>query len=190
MALETAGYICAVKRFFCICLISLLVLNLSAIAVIFSVRQYQIRREMQERMLSDLPESALQVIALHPSEMKNLVWHHPTEFFYQGEMYDVVRREQCSDSLTVFYCLADSRETELFAFLEPFISKRTGNDPLTAHTVKAWFEIFSGIFLPDSPAIQLPLQSHDAMCWLFMNHYHAPVIARDGHPPQPRPAIS
>lgn len=165
-------------------------MNMTGVALIFSIRQYQIREQVQQQILKDLPESSLQTFRLHPAELNRLVWNGPKEFFYQGEMYDLVRTERRGDSSVLLYCLPDTRETELFAMMESFISKRAGNDAQTMHTVKGWFELFSEIYLPASPVIHWSPQAPAATRWAFLDNYHSPVMTKFSPPPQCRPAIS
>lgn len=159
-------------------------MNMTGVALFFSVRQYQIKAQVQQQILKDLPDSSLETLRLHPADLKRLAWNNSREFFYQGEMYDLIRTEFQGDSLLLLHCLHDARETELFALMETCISKHCGNDPQTMHALKGWFELFSEIDMPAAPVLYLGPHLHGNARWAFHHHYHPPVISRFSPPPQ------
>jgi hypothetical protein len=94
----------------------------------FEIQQDQIRREVKWKIAEGLPDQDLTLIKLTTSEAeKSLRWKHSKEFEYQGEMYDIVRKEQKGDTL-IFHCWWDYKETKLNQELAGLVMNLMGND--------------------------------------------------------------
>ena len=98
---------------------------------IFKIRQYEIRREIKQRIKAGAPDQELSLIKI-PKTLEEKP--HPAfrridegEFRYDGNMYDVVRQEAHGDT-TWYYCLSDEKETQLFANLDDLVKREMSRD--------------------------------------------------------------
>lgn len=73
----------------------------------------EVRHEVKEKLLADLPKEALVLLKFTQQEAEaQLDWEHEGEFEYQGQMYDLVEQEVRGDTL-YFWCWPDQKETQL-----------------------------------------------------------------------------
>jgi hypothetical protein len=98
----------------------------------FKIRQYEIRREIKQRIKAGIPETEL---ALHkiPNTLEiktNSAFQRidEREFRYDGVIYDVVRQEIHGDT-TWYYCLRDEDETRLFANIDELVQQDMAGNP-------------------------------------------------------------
>lgn len=87
-----------------------------------------VRKEVKRSIIAGPDKEELVLLRFHKEETKSkLRWEHSKEFAYEGEMYDVVQKEQRGDS--VFYrCWWDNEETKLSRQLSGLLSKNLGQD--------------------------------------------------------------
>jgi len=100
--------------------------------LIFKIQQYQIRKEIKQRIKAGVPENELVLLKIPRAleEKPNPVFQriHEREFRYEGKMYDIVRREIHGDT-TWYYCVSDEKETVLFANLDELVNRETSQNP-------------------------------------------------------------
>ena len=100
--------------------------QLAGYLLIFKTQQFQIRKDIKYRIKAGIPDDELVLITIQNSLLddKNPIfqWIHKKEFRYNGNMFDIVRKQVYMDS-TQFYCLSDHQETQLFANLEYLVKK-------------------------------------------------------------------
>ncbi len=87
------------------------------------------RREVKKLMIAGLKDEQLTLLSFSiPEANKILKWKHDKEFQYQGQMYDVVKKEIRGDS--IFYvCWWDHKETLLNKQLDQLVKINTGSSP-------------------------------------------------------------
>lgn len=97
---------------------------------------------------------ALEIIRVHKSEIKNIVFKdNGKEIYFNGEMYDVKKKIVEGDYL-VFKCVNDKKENQLIANLENHVQNNISAAPSSGHKqndiskniVKDFF--FTGIAIP------------------------------------------
>jgi hypothetical protein len=83
-------------------------------------------REVKE--LADTDE--IQILVFDKSDIQKskieFMWIHSDEFRYNGDMYDIVKKEENENQL-ILYCLNDSRETKLEKDFERELDNNTKN---------------------------------------------------------------
>jgi len=71
-------------------------------------------REVEE--IADTNADEIQILVFDKSDIQNskidFIWIHSNEFKYNGDMYDIVKKEENENQLKL-YCLNDSKETKL-----------------------------------------------------------------------------
>jgi len=101
---------------------SILLLTFLAPALVLvswhKVKLYETKKQLKWKLAEAVHSSDLVLFKLTQAEAnKQLNWEHEKEFEYQGEMYDVVKKETDGDTL-FFYCWWDKKETKLNKKLE------------------------------------------------------------------------
>lgn len=92
--------------------------------------------------LARLKQSDLTQLVLSPAEVRKLDWEDESEFCYGGRMYDVVDVEK-KTGRTVYWCLADEKETALLdAYLQ---MQNSSSDKDPSHSL---FKLLKVPFLP------------------------------------------
>ncbi len=102
-------------------LVALLLIQMQGTWLVFKLQQTAIRYEVKQQIKAGVPASDL--VTLHIAK----VWEetpnarfereHSKEFRFDGEMYDIIRSRDEGDT-TVYICIHDVKESELFADLE------------------------------------------------------------------------
>lgn len=99
---------------------------------IFKIQQYEIRREIKQRLKAGVPETELVLLKILKTLEKksNPAFQriHEREFRYDGNMYDIIRQETHGDT-TWYYCLSDEKETQLFANLDELVKQDMAGNP-------------------------------------------------------------
>ncbi len=99
-----------------IALLSFFFLHLAGFYIYFGIRQVQIHREMRSK-LKDLPADQLDVIHLLTTAYQRALRDDGDEIEVNGKMFDIARVEINQNQVSI-YCLHDSAEDNLLAFLD------------------------------------------------------------------------
>lgn len=99
---------------------SLIILFIASLTVPFisvfswlQIEKSALKREIKHQIMDLTSDEELISLTFHKNDtLKLLDWEHSGEFEYQGEMYDVVRREYQDDKVT-YHLWWDHEETEL-----------------------------------------------------------------------------
>ncbi|MCG3166528.1 MAG: hypothetical protein POELPBGB_02307 [Bacteroidia bacterium] len=109
-------------------LLLILLFNISGHFVTFKLSQHSIKKEIKRKIKSHVPETELTVFTFSIAELNKLDWEEKgKEFSLKGNMYDVVKKQQTADSITL-YCINDIQEKSLFANLEELINRQMNSD--------------------------------------------------------------
>lgn len=124
-------------------------------------RKAAIRESVKERILAGVGENELVELrfTVHDSKTE-LEWEHAREFEYLGEMYDVVRSVQHSDSVT-YWCIHDKAETQLNRQLESLTDQAASHDPQRQASVSNYLD-FLKTWSIDLPLFLLPIKEEMA----------------------------
>lgn len=113
---------------------------------IFMVERWHIRKEIKRSIKSSIPEKDLHRISFSKSTGEINWVREGKEFSVNGQMYDIVKSEECLDTIH-YYCISDDEETELFAHLDERTKKQMENDPAAARRpVKQLLKIVTSLF--------------------------------------------
>jgi len=122
----------------------------------FAVREAQIERKAQEAMLG-LSDDQLFHFSIHHVDSSRLFrWEHSREFEFQGQMFDVARRESRGDSLH-FWCYWDTAETDL----KESEAKANWHDPADSPMPMAWLMQWIQVWIVPDGSLVLPEVSAD-----------------------------
>lgn len=184
MMLRNISTFALVKRIPAILLLLSFSCGFSGVLVLFRLQQIRIRREVKSRIERGIPDSALQVILLHPANAAEFEWQGADEFGYRGDRFDIVRKEVLSDTSTLYYCVNDRQESRLLASLHVLVKNKSDrNTPAGRAAVKLHgFYYLLPIQAPKSEA--LPGLARPAPVWHYADHYISPTIRIIFPPPR------
>ena len=81
--------------------------------VVLHIQKKKVQREIKWSIAKGLPKSELTHLSFKSNEVDARVeWKHNKEFRFEGEMYDIVQKQQQGDSIH-FWCWWDKEETLL-----------------------------------------------------------------------------
>ncbi len=152
---------------------------------VFEIQKHEIRREIKQQIKAGVPETEL--VLLKILERKpDLTFQHVDkhEFRYDGKMYDVVRQESHGDT-TWYYCLADEKETQLFAHLEELVKRDMRQNSERQQRIERLLSLFGQLFF--SPHDEASLV--DAREEMASSHYCFGLKIWIDPPPTPPPEV-
>ena len=101
-------------------------------------------------MISGINRDELVLLKFTKTEkQQKLKWKHSREFEYNGEMYDIVAREEKGDT-SFFWCWWDHEETKLNKQLKELVSYQFGKNPGKQENQKRFFNFFKTIIFTAS----------------------------------------
>lgn len=125
------------KKLLAFILIAIFLYNQMGYFIAFKIKQYEVRREIKARIKSSVPQSELTVIRIESGKENKLQWiKENKEFRYNGNMYDVVRKEMAAGAV-IYHCINDVQEKQLFNDLNEHVSNHMNDQPVNEkNTIK------------------------------------------------------
>lgn len=112
-------------------LLGIFLFNTAGYVIAFKVLQYKIRKEVKHEIKRQLPSSELSVIEVSKKQLQDIIWEKENEeFYYKGNMYDIVRSDESVTSVT-YYCINDKQEEALFENLDEYIDNNIASQKST-----------------------------------------------------------
>jgi hypothetical protein len=99
--------------------------------IAFRLNQLDIHNQMRSEILGKTPDSKLIQIYETPQNKSEIAWLEDREFSYKGGLYDVVRSEKNTNGSTIYFCLNDAKEEELFSQLGENITNQLDANKMT-----------------------------------------------------------
>ena len=119
-----------------ISLLLLLFLSQAGYHFYYAFEREQLRREMKEQLLAELPESPLELII---QEEHTINWEDSgKEFYLDGRLYDVAKVKKINGKIFL-YCLADKKEDGLVQDMAKLVrsgSDANNSDAAGKHSIK------------------------------------------------------
>jgi hypothetical protein len=166
--------------------ISIFLFNSVGYFVVFKTAEFELKSEIKIKIKQGLPTKELVTLTIPSKELKTIVWHDGgKEFSYKGKMYDVVKSEQIENAIT-YYCIDDSKETNLFANLDEHINanvittntgKQHPTKKLNDHVVKIYFCQKNTFYFQSHPTTIEAIAAHQFMV-------SNPFLGSDTPPPR------
>ncbi|MBS1783182.1 MAG: hypothetical protein JSS78_08950 [Bacteroidetes bacterium] len=162
-----------------------LAFNMAGTPILFKARQYSIKQEIKQQLLSNYPAYKLHPILVSNKNKHEIIWQEKNEFSYQGKMYDVAFANSENDSCLIYWCIEDHEETNLYAGLNEIVSRTVETDRTSGQTAKRLFKFLSELFLPEQ-SIAVYLVNRQQLPHLILPHspYHSPWIDLFQPPPK------
>lgn len=143
----------------------------------FALRQ-QVRKEVKTQLKEGVPDDQLTRFAFsRTSPPPGVQWIHEGEFRFYGQLYDIVRAEQRGDT-TLYYCINDHAEQQLFANLDAAIRDTLGTSKSARATHSALKHLVFYALVPEQQ-YSFSFWKPQARTPCFMEtqtHLHTPSI--------------
>lgn len=156
--------------------------------VIFKIQQYQVRREIKQRLKAGVPEHKLLLLkiprALEEQPNSSFQRIHSREFRYQGNMYDIIRQELHHDT-TWYYCILDAKETGLFANLDEMVKRETAQNSRNKPQLERLYQLLNVLFIVQRVLPQPPASKKERA----LANYHLGLQTWISTPPTPPPKV-
>jgi hypothetical protein len=146
------------KKILSILFLLVFVYNLAGFFIVFKCQQYSVKSDMKALLKKDIPDSKLDKIIIPDADINSgtsdfRYLDDNKEFFYNGKLYDIAR--SYDDGIkTVFYCINDMNEEQLYSKLEEHIQRNNDqNIPGKTQTASLLKGMIKDYF-PQRPLIQ------------------------------------
>jgi hypothetical protein len=152
----------------------------------FTGRLVLVRHEVTARLATDTHTGPLVKLTFARGDVRDLLeWEHSREFRYRGEMYDVARTEETTDSIT-YWCHHDVKETSLRREISTWLARTFGGgDNGTPAPVRQLVHFFATLYPPGMIdfAGDIPSEKQGRP----YGNYSIRSDGRSVHPPVPPP---
>ncbi|MGB3947378.1 MAG: hypothetical protein WBM13_05320 [Bacteroidia bacterium] len=110
------------KKAFSFVLLAIFLFNIVGYFIAFKIVQHKVRSEVKTAIKQTLTANQLTVIEIYKTGQNQLIWKEKNkEFYYKGELYDIVKTEEKTESI-IYYCINDKQEEQLFEHLEEHVN--------------------------------------------------------------------
>ena len=118
------------KRLISIIFLCLLVMKIGGYFTFLTIQQIIFREEAKEKILQHLPTNKLTKLRFSDHEFHAIDWEETNqEFYYEGNLYDVVRIE-FEQKNHIIFCIADENETEIYSELQQMSKAQNDEIPI------------------------------------------------------------
>jgi len=105
-----------------------------------------VRKEVKHQIIAGIKKEELVMLKFSKEDsLKKLKWKHSKEFGYQGQMYDIVKKEIKGDT-TYYWCWWDSKETKLSKKLDNILDYVMGNDMQKRESQKRLAKYYKSLY--------------------------------------------
>lgn len=115
------------KNVFALFLLVIFTFNIWGSYCVLRIRQFQIRKEIVQKIKQGVSESDLTIFKITPENKNQIIWENNDEFIYKGTLYDVVYTQIIDQNTKVYHCLSDLQETNLIANYDKDLEKNGKN---------------------------------------------------------------
>jgi hypothetical protein len=175
----------AMRIVFAKILLLFMLLQAAGYIFVFEIQKHEIRREIKQQIKAGVPETELVLLKIlegKPNPAFQRVDEH--EFRYDGKMYDIVRQKSHGDT-TWYYCLADEKETQLFAHLEELAKRDMSQNSERQQRIERLLSLFALLFFSHHDEASLA----DAAEERASSHYYFGLKTWIDPPPTPPPEV-
>ena len=117
------------KKLISIVIVAIILFNTLGNLIVFEGMYYTIHKNVRTTFFNTIPDKQLILIAINNKTKLNLRFFDKKEFIYNGKLYDIVRQKS-EGNTTIYYCLNDTKEENLFSNLNKDIKKNMDSIPV------------------------------------------------------------
>lgn len=147
----------------------------------------KVKRAIKARMIEGMNKSELVLLKFTEEDAANeLEWEHAHEFEYNGQMYDVVEKQQQGDT-TYYYCWWDHAETRLNKQLSELVANAMGQNPLNKDKQERLNNFLKSLYYSEKSGKNLPAQTSREISSNNIDSTYSTIFFS---PPAPPPEIA
>lgn len=148
------SYICYVKSFLSIVLVALLFLPLWGTFGYLTVQKKQVQKSVKRQIMKGIDREELIFMAFSQEELQTkLNWKHAKEFELNGEMYDIVERNETLDS-AFYWVWWDNDETELNRRVNRIAAAVFGSSPQQHEQSQVVQHFYQSLFVESMDSVE------------------------------------
>lgn len=157
---------------------------------IFKIRQTQIQQSIKNQIAQNIPNQFLDKITFDFQDITKVKWEKiDKEFWYQGNLYDVLRFEKTDKNIT-YYCIKDTKETKLVTDFKQEITNQT-NSKTQKENILSW-DFAKKIVATDFPIVSFITEKSpfilsvhkEKIVSFYSNFYQFHFLASIDFPPE------
>lgn len=172
------------KKLLIISLLCIFCFNIVGFYALFGIQLFQVRQEMLGKISEGVQQQELIRLRISSEENELLEFESSKEFYYEGAMYDLVKKQRLKDGSILLSCFLDAEETALLKAFSDLLQVGRENHKKKNNGLKLLFKLFPKINRENDEvkiAFSRPLRKEifkTAFC------YTAPRIEREAPPPR------
>ncbi len=156
----------------------------------FKIRQNKIHKAIKKQIAQNTPNQFLDKITVDFQNIHKIKWEKKDkEFWYQGNLYDVIRYEKTTENI-VYYCIKDTKETKLVTDFKQEITNQT-NSKTKKENILSW-DFAKKIVVTDFPIVSfitekspfILLIHKEKLRSFYSNFYQFHFLASIDFPPE------
>lgn len=117
----------ALKKGILIFFLGLFAYLIGGYIVVFKTQQYSIKKTIKNQLKNGVPKGNLFRVVITDNNKNQLKWEENNEFWYKGDIYDIVNIHKLQKDTVVYYCINDKDEKTLFVNLFRLIRQSQKN---------------------------------------------------------------
>lgn len=149
-----------IKKIIVVILTSLLIYHSGGFILIYTPASFLIKKITKELIRSQLIDFPVVKFSFSLEEIntgiEGLHWVHEKEFSYNGNMFDVIKKETIGNKV-IFFCFADTKEDLLETSFEIHFQNGKETKSLDSNTHKINLQSFSDVITQPANCRSLPL---------------------------------
>ena len=137
------------KKFISIFAVIILLFNTLGNLIVFEGMYYSIHKDVRTNLIKNIPDNKLITITIDNKTNPTVRFTDKDEFIYNRKMYDIVKQKTVGNT-TIYYCLNDNKEDNLFANLNKDIKNNMDSNPVKNKTQQILKKITVPLFYEDA----------------------------------------
>lgn len=134
------------RKILAISLLACLVFPAGVLFLWMNIEKQNIRKEVKKMIIAGMSKNDLVMLEFSIEETATLLnWKHSREFEYRGQMYDVVKHYETSDSIT-YYCWKDDKESEINKKIDHLIAQAVGQNSQARENQARYLNFLTSLF--------------------------------------------
>jgi hypothetical protein len=125
-----------VRKVFSLILLFIFLLNIIGFYPIFLIKQQLLKKDLRLLMNQTVIHNKTVILTFNLKENRKLKWINNNEFFYEGNLYDVLQQRTEIDGTVYYSCFNDSKEKRLIVQLDEEINRQVENHTKDSHSRK------------------------------------------------------
>lgn len=130
-------------------------MNLAGGSGVLLLHRFRMHQRIEKIIHENSQAEILVTFHFTKEEAASLNWfEEDREFRLEGNMYDIVKAEDCGDSV-IYLCVNDTRETEIFRHIERDLENRKGDRNDEKNFATQLFNFFSHLYCTALPQLNI-----------------------------------